>query len=90
MNPHALLFVRFFLTILVLVMVGALMGMSIIHPLDGGAQRLADALMGGMLTLLTGSCYSWFFGANASGVQSAATIAKQGEMLAAAAPVTGP
>jgi hypothetical protein len=71
-------------------MVGALMGMSIIHPLDGGAQRLADALMGGMLTLLTGSCYSWFFGANAVGVQSAATIAKQGEMLAAAAPVTVP
>ena len=90
MNQHALLAVRFFLTVLVLAMVGALMGMSIIHPLDGGAQRLADALMGGMLTLLTGSCYSWFFGANAAGVQSAATIAKQGEMLAAAAPVTVP
>ena len=87
MNAHALLVIRFLLTVAVLAVVAGLMYFSIVHPLDGGAQRLADALMGGMLTLLTGSCYAWFFNSSAAVAQANSTIAEQGKMLANSQPV---
>lgn len=87
MNVHVLLFARVILTLAVLALLGALVVIETFYaPANPLAQRVLDVITGGMVTLLTGSCYAWFFTANASGAQSAATIAKQSEMLASALP----
>ena len=90
MNQHLLLAMRFVLTLLVLVVVAALGWISATHQIEGAGQRIVDGLMGGMITLLTGNCFAWFFNGSAGATQANATVAKQAEMLAAAAPVQAP
>lgn len=89
-NTTVLLFLRFFLTVLILAMVGGLGWIALVHSLDGGALRIADAMLGGMMTLLTSNCYSWFFNSSAGSEQHAATISRQSDQLANAPPPTTP